>query len=37
MYDLGESASIVAQSNAVLGFPTFTANIDVNFGVAFGF
>jgi hypothetical protein len=37
MYDLFENASIVAQSNAVLGFPTFTANIDLNVGVAFGF
>jgi hypothetical protein len=37
MYDLTERTSIVLQSNAVLGFPDFTAHIDGNVGVAFGF
>ncbi len=37
MYDIGERASVVLQANATLGFPTFTANLDGNLGVAFGF
>jgi hypothetical protein len=37
MYDLGERASIVAGLNSVLGFPTFTFNVDANVGVAVGF
>ena len=37
MYDLGERTALVAQLNSTLGFPTFTFNVDVNVGVAFGF
>jgi hypothetical protein len=37
MYELGDRASLVAQLNSTLGFPTFTFNVDANVGVAVGF
>jgi hypothetical protein len=37
MYDLGDRASLVVQLNSVLGFPTFTAHVDANLGVAVNF
>jgi hypothetical protein len=36
-YDLMDRLALVGQINTVLGFPTFTFNVDVNVGVAFGF
>jgi hypothetical protein len=37
MYDLTDSASIVAQANSVLAFPDFTFHLDINLGVALAF
>ncbi len=37
MYDLTDSLGLIAQLNSVLGFPDFTANVDVNIGVAYQF
>ena len=37
MYDITDGAAIVVQANSVLGFPTFTVNLDANVGVAFAF
>lgn len=37
MYDIGDRASLVLQLNSVLGFPTFTAHLDANLGVAVNF
>jgi hypothetical protein len=37
MWDFGDQMSLIAQANSTLGFPTFTVNLDVNVGVAFGF
>jgi hypothetical protein len=37
MYDLTESIGLVAQLNSVLGFPSFTANVDANVGLAYQF
>jgi hypothetical protein len=37
MYDLTESLGLIAQLNSVLGFPDFTANVDLNVGVAYQF
>jgi hypothetical protein len=36
-YDLTDRFSLIGQANSVLGFPTFTFNIDLNVGVAMGF
>ncbi len=36
-YDLTDRLAVVGQANSVLGFPTFTFNIDLNVGVAVGF
>jgi len=36
-YDLTDRFAVVGQANSVLGFPTFTFNIDLNVGVAMGF
>jgi hypothetical protein len=37
MYDLTDSLGLLAQVNSVLGFPDFTANVDLNIGVAYQF
>jgi hypothetical protein len=37
MYDITDRAAVVLQVNSVLAFPDFTAHIDGNLGVAFGF
>jgi hypothetical protein len=37
MYDLTDSIALVGQLNSVLGFPSFTANLDANIGVAYQF
>jgi hypothetical protein len=37
MYDITDSAAIVLQANSVVGFPTFTVNLDANLGVAVSF
>jgi hypothetical protein len=37
MYDLTESIAAVVQLNSVLAVPDFTAHVDGNIGVAFGF
>lgn len=37
MYDLGQKLAFVGQVNTQLAFPNFTANVDVNVGVALKF
>jgi hypothetical protein len=37
MYDVTESISAVVQVNSVLAFPTFSAHLDANLGVAYSF
>jgi hypothetical protein len=37
MYDFTESLSAVLQGNSVLAFPSFSAHVDVNIGVAYNF
>ena len=37
MYDINDRLAAVLQVNSVLAFPEFTAHIDANIGVAFGF
>jgi hypothetical protein len=36
-YDLTDTLALVVQANSVVGFPTFTVNLDGNVGVAFAF
>jgi hypothetical protein len=36
-YDLTDSLSLIVQANSVIGFPTFTFNVDINVGVGYGF
>lgn len=37
LYEVADRIALVLQANTVLGFPDFTANLDGNLGVAFGF
>jgi hypothetical protein len=37
MYDITDTAALVVQANSVVGFPTFTVNLDANVGVALAF
>jgi hypothetical protein len=37
MYEIGDHAALVGQLNSVIGFPSFTFNVDANVGVAVGF
>ena len=37
MYDITDTAAIVVQANSVVGFPSFTVNLDANVGVALAF